>query len=193
MHYSNFDFQTGLNVIFLYERFMMQCKQSTMIFISGAVWLLVGMFLMPLGIYLLVSSLAVQVEAAQSYPLIKPLSSLSGGWEQAVLMLLCAGLFVGYLKGKFVLGKSARQGVSRIQQFSNPTHLSNIYSLKYYILILGMMGLGMGIKFFGLADDIRGFIDVAIGAALINGARVYIRSGLEMRTLEEKHLNTCKG
>jgi hypothetical protein len=163
---------------------MIHLKHSTMVFLSGLVWLIVGLFLMPLGINLLLSSLHMNVKDNQSYPLIHSLSPFIGEWESTVLVLLCIGLIIGFLKGRFVLGKSARQGIKRIQQFSNPTCLSNIYSLKYYILILGMMGLGMGIKLFGLADDIRGFVDVAIGAALINGALVYFRTGFEMRTLE---------
>lgn len=153
-----------------------------MVFISGLVWFAVGLFLMPMGVNLLLSSL--HINESQNYPLIQSVSPLIGGWEQTVLVLLCMGLLIGFLKGRFVLGKSAREGIKRIQQFSNPTCLSNIYSLKYYVLILGMMGLGMGIKYFGLADDIRGFVDVAIGAALINGALVYFRRGFEMRTHE---------
>lgn len=162
----------------------MKCKQSTMVFFSGTVWLFIGLFLMPLGISLLLSSLKVQVESVQAYPLIRLLTPWTGGLEQAVLILLTVGLAIGYFKGKFVLGKSARQGVQRIQQLGNPTPISKVYTLKYYILILSMMSLGMGIKYFGVPNDIRGFIDVAIGAALIHGAMVYFRSGLEMRAKE---------
>ena len=162
----------------------MQCKHSTMVFISGLVWLGVGLFLMPLGVSLLLSTLGIDHTTDRSYPLIQSLSPLAGGLEQTVLILLCLGLLIGFFKGRFVLGKSAKKGIERIRQFSNPTPLSNLYSLKYFILILGMIGLGIGIKWAGISNDVRGLIDVAIGAALINGAVIYFRSAFALRKLE---------
>ena len=85
-------------------------------------------------------------------------------------------LMIGYLKGKHVLGKSAVRGIERIRAFPNPTSLGNIYSAKYYVLLAIMIGLGLSIKYLGLPHDVRGAIDVAIGAALINGALIYFRN-----------------
>jgi hypothetical protein len=94
---------------------------------------------------------------------------------------LAFGIVVGYFKGRHVLAKSAEKGVQRLRQFPNPTPLSSIYSAKYYLLLGGMMGLGFSIKFFGLPNDIRGFVDVAIGLALLYGATIYFGHALVMR------------
>lgn len=162
----------------------MKCKHSTMAFISGVIWLGVGLFLMPLGVVLLLSTLHIDHTTDQRFPLIQALIPYAGGIQETVLILLCVGLLIGFFKGKFVLGKSAKRGLERIQEFSNPAPLSKLYSLKYFILILGMMGLGMGIRWAGVSNDIRGLIDVAIGAALINGALIYFRSGYQIHRNE---------
>lgn len=166
---------------------MIKVSHKTLIIISGLIWLSVGCFLLPLGLSLLAgSTLKVRVLSLGNYPLIDQLAPYMGGAEQVALLLIALSLFIGYLKGRYVLGKSAQKGVERIRSFSNPTKLSNIYSLKYYILLGSMIGLGISIKFFGLANDIRGFIDVAIGSALINGAMIYFRIAFSNALTAEK-------
>lgn len=156
---------------------MFKASHAMLVLVSGLIWLAVGLWLLPLGLNLLLSS----VSESGRYPLIELLAPSLGGWEQTVTTLIAAGLLIGYFKGRYVLGKSAKRGIERITTFPNPTKFSNIYSLKYYILLGTMIGLGISIKVFGLANDIRGFIDVAIGAALINGAVIYFRSASELR------------
>lgn len=156
---------------------MFKLSHTTLIMISGCIWLAVGCFLMPLGLKLLLSAVE---EPTGSYPIIEGLSGIIDV-NQAVVVLIALGLFIGHFKGKYVLGKSVRRGVARILSLPNPTQLSKIYDLKYYILLGSMVALGMSIKYFGIPNDIRGFIDVAIGAALINGALIYFRIALAMR------------
>ena len=43
-----------------------------------------------------------------------------------------------------------------------------------------MMGIGMIFKYLPLSVDIKGFIDFTIGAALINGAMLYIREAIKV-------------
>jgi hypothetical protein len=156
---------------------MFKASHAVLALVSGLIWMAVGLWLLPLGLNLLLSSI---IESGR-YPLIESLAPHMGGWEQTVTILIAAGLFIGYFKGRYVLGKSAKRGIERITTFPNPTNFSNIYSLKYYILLGAMIGLGVSIKLFGLPNDIRGFVDVAIGAALINGAVIYFRSAIELR------------
>jgi hypothetical protein len=59
--------------------------------------------------------------------------------------------------------------------------LTQIYSPTYYLLIGIMIGLGLSLKIFGLPIDIRGLVDVTIGAALINGAMLYFRSAFQLK------------
>lgn len=161
---------------------MFKVSHAVLAVVSGLVWMAVGLWLLPLGLNLLLTSIRQDMLIESSnYPLIGSLAPYVGGWEQTVLILVSAGLFIGYFKGRYVLGKSAKRGVERIATFPNPTSLSNIYSLKYYLLLGAMIGLGVSIKFFGLANDIRGFVDVAIGAALINGALIYFRCARDLR------------
>lgn len=151
---------------------MFKCSHRSLIIISGLVWFVVGCFLLQLGLNLLMASAA---SAGGSGGLLSSLGIFVGGYEEAAIAIIAVALFIGYLKGRYVLGKSARRAIQRILSFSTPVSLANIYSGKYYLLLAAMVGLGISIKYLGIPLDIRGAIDVAIGAALINGALVYFQ------------------
>lgn len=154
----------------------MKLSHKTLILLSGMIWMVIGCFLLSLGLGFILESVEIgRTKFEGNFPLVDSLMPYLGGLEQAALILIVFGLFIGYLKGRYVLGKSAVKGVQRIQTFPNPTELSNIYSKKYYILLGTMVGLGMSIKYLGLSSDIRGVVDVIIGSALINGAMLYFR------------------
>jgi hypothetical protein len=159
---------------------MLKFSHATLTFASGLVWLIVGFFLLPLGLGLLTGQIQ-PVPNVTVQPLVKTLSPYLGGAEEAGLLLIAISIYVGFLKGKYVLGKSARRGVDRLRGFPNPTSIGNIYSAKYYILLGSMVVLGFSIKFLGLPTDIRGIVDVIIGSALINGAIIYFRLGFLLR------------
>jgi hypothetical protein len=159
---------------------MFKLSHRSLIIISGLVWFVVGCGLLQLGLSFLMQTVQANPIELQG-SLSAYLGSLLGGVQEAVVLLIGIGMLVGYFKGRYVLGKSARAGINRILSLPNPTPLSSIYSAKYYILLAGMVGLGMSIKFLGVPLDVRGAIDVAIGAALINGAMVYFQHVLHMR------------
>lgn len=96
--------------------------------------------------------------------------------QSAALVLLTVGIFLGYLKGKLALARSVSRQVNRILKRSAPLPITAVYSPGYYFLIAGMMGLGMSMRFLPIAQDLRGLIDLAVGAALIHGAKLYFRS-----------------
>lgn len=145
----------------------MQLTHSRLIMLSGALWLCVGLFLLPFGITLLLKG--------EGRPLTTSLVPVFGGLEEATVAIIAFALFVGYVKGRFVLGKSSKRIVDRIRSFPNPTSLMNIFSPAYLVLIGSMILLGISIKFFGVPNDVRGMVDVAIGAAMINGAVITFR------------------
>lgn len=151
----------------------MKLSHKTLIVISGLIWFVIGIYLLRLGLNLLFQNLADTT--ADSYPLIATLKPYFGSVENVAMLLLVFALFIGFLKGRYVLGKSAQRGVDRIKTFPNPTSITNIYSAKYYILLGAMIALGISIKYFGLYPDIRGVIDAIIGSALINGAMIYFK------------------
>lgn len=152
-----------------------------MIILSGTVWFLVGIFLLNVGLKLLLNPLA-DPSLTNKEAFMSSFGNWLGGNETAVLVTIILALVIGYAKGKYVLGKSARQGVSRILSFPNPTSIANVYSAKYYILLAGMIGLGVLIKVLDIPTDIRGWIDTAIGAALINGAMIYYNYAWQVKS-----------
>ncbi len=153
---------------------MIKLRHETLIVISGLVWLAIGIFLMTLGLNFIVEG--TKSANLSDLPVLGNVSPLIGGVEEAALVLIALSLFIGHMKGRHVLGKSANRGIQRIRSFENPTSLTNIYSMQYYILIAVMIGLGMSMKFLGLSPDVRGAVDVAVGAALISGAMIYFRN-----------------
>lgn len=158
----------------------MKLSHTKLIVLSGLVWFGIGLYLLQLGLNLLLAS-AQNPELVSQYPLLRTLSPYAGSVEVAIIALVVFAMLVGYFKGRYVLGKSAQRGVDRIRSFSNPAPLHQIYSGKYYILLGGMVALGISIKYMGLSDDIRGLVDTAIGAALINGSMIYFRLAQEAR------------
>jgi hypothetical protein len=152
----------------------MKLSHTKLIMISGLIWFGIGIYLLQLGLNLLLSGIEQDL-ATSNYPLLRILSPYTGSLELAIIVLVVIALLVGYFKGRYVLGKSAKKGVDRIRSFPNPAPLKSIYSAKYYLLLAAMMGLGISIKYMGLSNDIRGWIDTTIGSALINGAMIYFR------------------
>ena len=160
----------------------MKLSHAALIFLSGIVWLIIGSFLLPLGLRLMMAG-AHGTAQGEYYPILSFLSAYTGDAEQAALLVTAICLFIGYLKGKKVLAKSVHRSVRRIEGFSNPTSLANIYSGGYYLLFASMIGLGFLIKFFGLSHDIRGAVDIAVGAALINGAVLFFKEARRVNAL----------
>lgn len=166
----------------------MKLSHTKLIVISGLIWFVIGVSLLRLGLNLITSTL----ESPGNYPLINFLQQYINTKESVALLLVVLALMIGYFKGSFVLGKSARRGVERIRSFPNPTSIANIYSAKYYILLGVMVGLGMSIKYIGLNSDVRGFIDVIIGSALINGAMIYFRLAKSTPSQTSSETIACK-
>lgn len=149
----------------------MHLSHRSLTVISGSIWLAVGLWLLPKGFRFL-------EEASRTHgarPWIDLIASYSGGIESALIFIIALALFIGYFKGTRVLGKSAHKSADRIQTLSNPAPLTQLYKPSYFLLLGVMMLIGMGMNYFAVPLDIRGFVDVAVGAALINGSMVYFR------------------
>lgn len=128
------------------------------IVVSGLVWLIVGGFLLSMGLYLLI---------------LQP--------QKSSMMLLSLGLVFGFIKGRFILSKTALKAVKKIQQISGPISFLQVYPPIYLGLIASMMLLGVGLKSLEIAFYIRGVIDVAVGFALINASTIYFRSAYMLK------------
>lgn len=154
----------------------MKFRHSTLMLFFGVVWFIVGVGLLQQGLKLLVNmSQLLSHNALDSLPLARPVAFWVGGLVEAAIVLIAFGLIVGYFKGRFILHKSVVRALNRLRTYPNPASLGAIYSPAYFILIIGMACLGMLISYFRVPADIRGFIDTAVGAALINGAVMAFR------------------
>lgn len=161
---------------------MFKIKHSTMVFISGIVWLIVGCVLLPLGLNFVLSPL--KDSSVVYYPLLNFFSTWTGGLEAGATLLIALSLAVGFLKGRFVFAKSVQRSVARILSLPNPSDITKIYAFSYYLLLGSMFFLGYLVKFLPL--DLRGGVDIIIGSALINGAVLYFRQGWALRQQESQ-------
>jgi len=157
---------------------MLKVRHSSMIFLSGFVWLAVGCFLLPLGLNFIVSAL-LRENAAQPHPVLDLLAPFAGSLDGAALIWIAFMLLIGYFKGSRVFSKSVNRSVARIQALPNPASITKMYSPAYYILLGSMVLLGVLVRFAPL--DVRGGIDVAVGSALIHGAMLYFRKAWQAR------------
>lgn len=155
---------------------MLKLRHTTMIILSGLIWMGIGTMLLSIGLKLLITSAQFESTlSGESFPILQAIAPFMDDLEQAALAVVVMSLFVGFFKGRFVLSKSAFRSISHIRSLAEPAHLSSLYSKKYYILLAVMVCLGMSIKYLGIPSDVRGAIDVAVGAALLQGAMVFFR------------------
>ncbi|MBA3239336.1 MAG: hypothetical protein H0T62_13475 [Parachlamydiaceae bacterium] len=159
---------------------MLKLSHSNMTFFSGTIWFAIGFFLLQLGLRLIFDSTGTP---EGSTPLLNSFNSVLAAQEAAIVITGVA-LYLGFLKAKHILSKSANRSVAHIQTLPNPGEVRFMYSRNYYFLLGGMVLLGMSFKYLGLPNDVRGFIDILIGSALINGAIHYYRIALDLRKQE---------
>jgi len=137
---------------------------------SGVTWLGIGGFLLFKGLRLITEAVLIQGS------LCFQLQSISGSPQGGAVVLIVAALIIGFLKGRFVFAKTVQKMVARIASLSVPIRFTAVYTPSYWILIGCMMALGFLFRWLPIPLDLRGFLDVAIGSALINGSFLYFRS-----------------
>ncbi len=92
----------------------------------------------------------------------------------AVILPLAALLGVG--KGVWVLGRSAGRSVARIRALDARTPWWRMYSPAMYLLIAGMMALGIALRWAGAHWHLVGAVGIlylVIGIALLAGSGAY--------------------
>lgn len=156
-------------------------KHVTLIVLAGAIWLLMGIYLLNMGLHLISEKAALHFYETHTSSLLGILAAYFGGIQEAAVALIASAMLIGYFKGKYVLAKTVSRMVKRIREFPEPVALRRIYGVRFYVLIAIMILLGVLIRFLGTPIDIRGAVDVVIGAALINGALLYFRHASAFR------------
>ena len=145
-------------------------QQKGWIVLSGCIWLGAGISLLYKGLHFIADGILLP------HSLSAHLQGLFGSAHYAGNGLIACALLVGFLKGRFVLSKTADRVVQRIRSQTLPIRLSQVYAPSYWILISAMVCLGVFIRFLPIPIDMRGWIDVVIGSALIQGSIFYFRA-----------------
>lgn len=140
--------------------------------VSGAIWLVIGSFLLAKGIFLTASVMAL---SQQQDSFLSLFLRLFHQREKAGMMMVFAALILGMFKGRVVLSRSIFRFVKRILLIPSPLKIKDLFPLSYLILMGSMICLGMTLRFLPISQGLRGFIDLTIGSALINGAFLYFK------------------
>jgi len=155
----------------------MKLRHSHAILFSGFLWIGIGVLLLTKGMqYLALAGKQILEGTHEGFSLLLLMGRLSKNPEQATWMLLGCAFLIGIFKGRVVLKKTVNRVVTRIRSFPSPIKVTQMYSLGYLVLLGGMIFLGVLFKVLSLPLDVKGFIDLIIGVALINGAMLYLRA-----------------
>jgi hypothetical protein len=106
----------------------MKVRQGVAIALSGVTWMGIGILLLVKGFSLILTPAALSVGAV----FLPKLSSLVGSAQQASLLLVCLGIFVGFLKGRLVLSRSANRIISRILCQTRALFSRSIHALTLF-------------------------------------------------------------
>lgn len=145
-------------------------KHRGWIALSGCLWMVIGIFLLYKGLGFISYAVFTPDSLCHKF------ADVFGSPNQTGTVILAIGLFIGFLKGRFVFSKTVARVVRRIASLPLPIRFSQVYGPSYWILIGFMTGLGFLMKFLPIPLDVRGLVDVAVGSALVNGSMLYFRS-----------------
>ena len=137
------------------SRFKPGVNRQTHLFMSAVLWTGIGLLLLAKGVF--------------------RLSQLTD-WQASIVVL--AGL-IGSFKAYFILDKAARRGIDRILTFKEGTCLGAVYSVKTWILVLCMMGMGVILRNSSLPVYLLCFLYITIGWALLLSSRLAWRAWLK--------------
>ncbi len=155
---------------------MLRFKPQFLIFLSGLPYFLAGIMLNRKGVsFISEASRLSQELPSLTLPFVRPLFSLIGDTTMVMVFLAILAIATGIIKGRKVIVPNIEKNLYRIQAFTGPAPLTQLYDRKGWIILGGMMGLGMLINNLPIPIDIRGFIDVAVGVALIQGGVASLR------------------
>jgi hypothetical protein len=152
----------------------MEIPRPYFLLCQGLVWLAVGLYLLPLGIFFLMQTL--EPGYSSSLPLYGLLASISLTPTESACSLLALGLLIGRIKSRTVFAKAVTKSEQYVASLPARASVFKIYPPRYILLVGVMMGLGISMRVFSVPLDIRGFVDVAVGAALTQGAIAYFKA-----------------
>ena len=129
------------------SRFKPAAKTKTLLLLSASLWTVIGCLLVTKGLYRLAS--------LPDYKLV-------------IVFFAC---ITAAVKARFMLDRTAIKGIKRILNFKDGTCLGAVYSVKTWLLVLCMMGMGVILKNSSLPMGLLSFFYLTIGLALIGSSR----------------------
>ena len=138
-----------------WSRFKPGVNRRTHLLMSAVLWTAIGLLLLSKGAFRL---------------------SQLGDWQP---LLVALAVLAGSLKAHFILDKAARRGISRILTFKEGTCLGAVYSVKTWIMVLCMMGMGVILRNSSLPLNLLCFLYITIGWALLLSSRLAWRAWLK--------------
>jgi hypothetical protein len=92
--------------------------------------------------------------------------------------IMAVSILAGSLKAHFILDKTADRIINRILTFKDGTCLGAVYSVKTWIMVLCMMGMGVILRNSSLPANLLCFLYLTIGLALLLSSRLAWRAWL---------------
>lgn len=85
--------------------------------------------------------------------------------------LIPVSFVVGTMKSFLIFDRTAKKGIDRILRFGDNTCIGAVYSVKTWVMVLGMMSLGFVLRSLSISPHILGTFYVAIGWGLFLSSR----------------------
>jgi hypothetical protein len=103
---------------------------------------------------------------------------LLGGLELDTTTLaigVVAALVIGFVKGKFILGKASIRNILRLQAMETPQKPIHVYPLRSWVTIGIMLLISIALSVFGAPLFTRALVNLGIGMGLLVSSLLYLR------------------
>lgn len=91
-------------------------------------------------------------------------------------LLALAAIVIGWGKGRFVLAKTSRRNIERIEGMTTPVRPIFVYSARSWIVISVMVGISIALNLSPIDPLWRGAINLGIGMGLIVSSMAYLKA-----------------
>ena len=132
-----------------FSRCTPRTSSKTQLLAAACLWTGVGLLLATKGLYL------VRYAA----------------WS-VLLIIMAGGICLGILKGKFILDPVASKIITRLQLRNTPYCLGGLFSIKSWLLILGMIFLGKILAIMPVPTTIKAVLYILVGTGLMYSSRL---------------------
>jgi len=129
------------------QKFKPAVKRKTLLLLSASLWAVIGFMLVCKGMFRLT-----------------PLPDYK-------LIIVISATLAATLKSRFMLDRAADKAIKRILFLKDGTCLGAVYSIKTWLLVLCMIGMGVILRSSSLPMTLLSFIYLTIGLALMASSR----------------------